>query len=144
MSELKWKIDLWIGRVWFEHKDEIEACFKDLWVAIDTKTIIKKSLGHDVFEIMIDVWQFLNENFDVKSAIIWGVIYDIFKSSIMAIFQKFKKAKVSVRDNKSIIYNINIDNSVNVIVVPDRKEEFEHIKTIDDLILHIQKDIEKK
>ncbi len=37
------------------------------------------------------------------------------------------------------MYTVKSDMSITVLVVPDRVKEFEHIKTIDDLVKHLKK-----
>lgn len=68
-----------------------------------------------------------------------GISWDLFKIAINRIYNKFKNVKIAVRDDKAIMFTIHADNSVNVIVTPDRLHEFEFIKTLDDLISHLRR-----
>ena len=130
------KLELTLSRdLHDDHKKEVEDCFKDLNIDIDTKCILRKSIGEFPTEIIIGVGSFV-----LWSIASW-VVYDLFKVAIKKIFDTFKNAKVLVRDKNAITYNIYPDNSVTVIVIPERKQEFAHIKNVDDLIDHLKKEL---
>jgi len=132
------KLELSLSWDLYEHREEIEKYFTDLGLEVNTRSLIKKFSQIPPSEIIIDIGKF------VFWAIATWVIYDLFKIWIQKIFKKFKNTGIIVRDNHSIMYNIHVDNSVNVIVVPDRKEEFAHIKNVDDLISHLKKENEQE
>ncbi|MCF7835237.1 hypothetical protein K9M48_04285 [Candidatus Gracilibacteria bacterium] len=132
------KLELSLSGDLYDDREEIKKYFTDLGLEVNTGSLIKKFSQIPPSEIIIDIGKF------VFGAIATGVIYDLFKIGIQKIFKKFKNTKVIVRDNHSIMYNIHIDNSVNVIVIPDRKEEFAYIKTVDDLISYLKKENEQE
>lgn len=132
------KLELSLSWDLYDDREEIKKYFTDLGLEVNTWSLIKKFSQIPPSEIIIDIGKF------VFWAIATWVIYDLFKIWIQKIFKKFKNTKVIVRDNHSIMYNIHIDNSVNVIVIPDRKEEFAYIKTVDDLISYLKKENEQE
>jgi len=71
-------------------------------------------------------------------ACVSGLFWDIVKAGIKKLYKKFKRVQITIRDRESIMYSVKEDFSVGVIVIPDRKKEFEHIKTLDDVIIHIK------
>jgi hypothetical protein len=44
-----------------------------------------------------------------------------------------------IRDNESIMFAVKPDMSINVVVIPERKSEFDHIKNINDLIIYFKR-----
>ncbi len=66
-----------------------------------------------------------------------GLAWDLFKLAIKKIYQIFSRVNITIRDKDSIMYAIKSDFTVIVVVSPDRKKEFEHIKNFDDLAEYI-------
>lgn len=110
-----------------KYAEEIENCFKDSNVSVkaDFMRFSKEDLPMQILILL-------------SSSIAGGVIYDLLKVGVQRVFNKFKKARVSVRDNNGIIYNINQKGKINILVVPNRAKKFAHIKNVDDLIYHLQ------
>lgn len=112
---------------------EIEKCFTGLRVSINP-TYARCSMQELPMQIII----FLG------MSVASGAVYDLLKISIFNIFKKFKNARIRIHKNaEGLIFGIRSDGSVNVIVVPEREDEFVHIKNIDDLIKHL-KEVNKK
>ena len=70
--------------------------------------------------------------------IVSNVAWDLFKLGIKQVYKKFTKAGITLYDDKSVMYSVRPDLTVRAIVTPDRTKEFENIKTIDDLVTHLQ------
>ena len=94
--------------------------------------IRRKGFGDIAVQIMI----FLS------TAFVGGAAWDLFKFSIQKLLNKFPKAQIVVSDADSIIYTIKDEQNIVVIVIPDRAKEFEHVKTLDDLIKHLKEKYE--
>jgi len=126
-------VSIGLSREHSEFAKEIEDCFEDLNVSV--KAAYMRCCAED---LPIQVYIFLG------GSVASGVIYDLLKTGIKKVFSKFKKAHVSVRDSDGIIYNIKQRGKINILVVPERIKEFEHIKNIDDLIQHLKEQENKK
>ena len=116
-----------------EHKEnliDIKEIFNDFDVEVDAN-LMRFSAEDLPMQIMI----FLG------GAITSGLTWDLIKSAIKKTYKQFSKARITIMDKDSIMYAIKDDFTVGVIVVPDRKKEFEHIKNFDDLTKHL--DLEK-
>jgi len=74
----------------------------------------------------------------LSGAFVGGAAWDLFKLAIKNLFKKFPQSQLTLRDSDSIIYSVKEDFKINVIVIPERIKEFEHIKTLDDLIEHVK------
>ncbi|MFA7718130.1 MAG: hypothetical protein WC875_05425 [Candidatus Absconditabacterales bacterium] len=122
-----------MSREYSQYLPEIEECFQDLDIPVKAG-LTRKSIGEFPMEILIFV----------GSSIASGIIYDLLKIGIKRIYQKFKDAHITVRDSKAIMFSLYEDETVNTIVAPDRKKEFAHIKTIDDLIIYLQETSKKE
>lgn len=66
-----------------------------------------------------------------------GVSWDLLKLGIKKLFNKFNGLRVVLRDKNAIMYSVSVNFNIEVIVVPDKKKEFENIRTWDDLIRHL-------
>jgi len=112
-----------------EHKENlanIEEIFNGFDVEIDAN-LMRFSAEDLPMQVMI----FLG------GAIVSGLTWDLIRIAIKKIYQKFSNTIITIRDKDSIMYTIKNDFTVVVIVVPDRKKEFEHIKNFDDLTKHL-------
>jgi len=112
-----------------EHKEslaEIEEIFNDFNIEADAN-LMRFSAEDLPMQIMI----FLG------GAVVSGLTWDFIRLAIKKTYEKFSKARITIRDKDSIMYTIKNDFTVMVIVVPDRKKEFEHIKNFDDLTKYI-------
>jgi len=109
-----------------EHKEnlvEIEEIFNDFNIEVDAN-LMRFSAEDLPMQIIINI-------------VAGGLTWDLIKSAIKKTYEKFSKAGITIKDKDSIIYAIKSDFTVVVIVVPDRKKEFEHIKNFDDLAKYI-------
>jgi len=111
-----------------EYKPEIEKAFNGIHVKF-IGDLRRFSAGELPMQIII----FLG------GACVSGLFWDIIKAGIKKLYKKFKRVQITVRDRKYITYYVKKDFSVGAIVISDRKKEFEHIKTLDDLIAHMQR-----
>ena len=119
-----------------EHKEnlvEIEEIFNDFDIEADAN-LMRFSAEDLPMQIIIYL----------GSAIAGGLTWDLIKSAIKKTYEKFSKARITIRDKDSIMYTIKNDFTVVVIVVPDREKEFEHIKNFDDLAKYIDSKTDKK
>lgn len=106
---------------------EIKNAFEDFDVEL-RGTLYRKSLEDVAIQIMIFI----------SGAFASGAVWDLFKHGIKKLFVRTPNAQIVIRDQESIMYTIEEDESVKVVVVPDRVREFEHIKTLDDLVEHLK------
>lgn len=121
-SNNKPKLDISISK---EHKEdlaEIEEIFSDFNIKADAN-LMRFSAEDLPMQIIIHF----------GSVIASGLTWDLIKLAIKKTYKKFSKARIIIRDKNSIMYAIKNDFTVVVIVVPDRKKEFEYIKNLDDL-----------
>ncbi|GEM_PF-1909295 len=119
-----------------EHKEnlaEIKEIFNDFNVGVDAN-LMRLSAEDLPMQIIIHLGGIITD----------GLIWDLIKSAIKKTYEKFFKATITIRDKDSIMYTIKNDFTVVVIVVPDRKKEFEHIKNFDDLAKYIDSKNNKK
>lgn len=123
MNKKRPQLKISISREHADNQLAIEESFEDFEVNFDAG-LMRFSQGDLPMQVIISL----------VGIFVSGVIWDIFKLSLKKLFKKFPKAQVTIRDNNAIMYSIKADFSINVIVVPDREKEFEHIKKIDDLI----------
>ncbi len=70
----------------------------------------------------------------LSNIILGGAAWDLLKASIRKLRSQYSDAGIVIRDKNSIQYAIKPNEDIVVIVVPDRRQEFAHIKTLDDLI----------
>lgn len=133
MGNDKPKLNISISREHDENKDIIKATFE----------------GFDV-DINADYMRFSAESMPMQiiiflyGAFVGGAAWDLLKIGIKKIYEKFSDARVTIKDNNSIMYTIKKDFTVVVMVIPDRSKEFEHIKTFEDLIKHIDSEKDDK
>ena len=105
---------------------EIEDCFKETGIPISASHM-RLSAQELPMQILIFV----------GSSIAGGVIYDLLKAGIKKVFLKFKNTAIVVRDQEGILFGIHEDEKVNAVVISERRAEFSHIKTLDNLIAHL-------
>jgi len=120
------KIHISISKEHEKNVIDIQEIFNDFDAEVDAN-LVRLSAEDLPTQIMI----FLG------GAVVSGLTWDLIKTAIKKIYQKFSKASVTIRDKDSIMYTIKNDFTVVVVVVPDRKKEFEHIKNFEDLTKHI-------
>jgi hypothetical protein len=75
-------------------------------------------------------------------AVVGGAFYDLVKEWIKALRNKHPKWRIVIIGKNNIMFAVKWDLTINVVVIPERQKEFEHIKEIDDVIDHIKKQIE--
>lgn len=111
-----------------EHRGSVEdvaSCF-DGKFPVDA-CLMRNSYGDLPMQIML--W--------IGSAVASGIAWDLIKSGITKIWEKFSNARVTVR-YEGIMFCINKDGSVRSIVAPEREREFQHISNLDQLIQCLQ------
>lgn len=127
MTKDNQRIRISISREHSDTKIDIEKIFEDLNVKIDAN-LMRFSAEELAMQIVI----FLS------GAFVGGAAWDLLKLSVKKLFKKYPKVRIVIQDNSSIMYAIKDDFSVSVIVTPDRIKEFEHIRTIDDMIKYLE------
>ncbi len=127
------KLHISISREHKENLAEIEEIFDDFDIEADAK-LMRFSAEDLPMQIIIYL----------GGVVVGGLTWDLIKSAIKKTYEKFSKARIIIRDKDSIMYAIKNDFTVVVIVVPDRKKEFEHIKNFDDLVKYIDSKNDKK
>lgn len=65
-----------------------------------------------------------------------GATWDLMKLAIQKIYQKFPKSTISIK-HSSATFTVKKDLSIVTIVIPEKKEEFEHIQKFEDLGEHL-------
>ncbi len=133
MKNNKPKINISISR---EHEKDLEEIVKvfedfDVHANADYMRFSAESLPMQVFIFLV-------------SSFAGGAAWDLLKFAITKLYRKFPKAHLTLRGNDSIMYTIRNDFTINVVVAPDRIKEFEHIKTLDDLIHHMESKKDEK
>jgi len=122
-----------LNKISSEYLPEVQECFKDTWIKIDTNSSWKSFSEKPLLDIIIFLW----------GALVWWAFYDIVKSWIKALFTKHPDWKIIIRGKGNIMFNVKWDSTVNVLVVPGREKEFENVKNIDDAIEYIKKQIQE-
>lgn len=67
-----------------------------------------------------------------------NIAWDLLKSSIKHLYKKFKDARITLRDQDSIMYTIKPDSGVVILAVPEKISILKTIKNIDDLWVYFQ------
>lgn len=119
-----------------EHSDvleKIQECFEPLNTEVKAD-YARKSTGDLPMQILIFVGR----------AALDGMTWDLIKIGVKKIYQKFPNARVTLRDSKNTIYNIKINLKIDVIVVHERRNEFEDIKNFDDMAKHIDSEKDER
>lgn len=114
-----------------EHADQIEnvrEVFRDFDTDISAEHM---RLSAEDLAMQITIY--------LGGAFLSGAAWDLFKMSIKSLRTKYPKAGIAVRGEEPILFHIKPDQTINVMVVPDRVKEFEHVKTLNDLIKHLKK-----
>lgn len=121
------KIIINISKEHEKFKYDIENCFKglDITVKVNHLRFSENSLSPSMVIMLGDV---------ISS----GLTYDLLKYGIKKIYKHFKNAQIKIEDHNLVVYVISPDNRVNALVMPDYYSEFEHIKTLDDLIIYLK------
>lgn len=125
-NNYKSKLHISISKEHKENLAEIEEIFNDFNIEADAN-LMRFSSEDLPMQIIIYL----------GSVFAGGLTWDLFKSAIKKTYDKFSNAGITIRDKDSIIYEIKSDFTVVVVVVPDRKKEFEYIKNFDDLAKYI-------
>ena len=116
------RLSISISREHQENSNDIKGIFEDFDVEVNANHI-RCTAG--TLPLQVTVF--------IGSAIAGGLLWDLLKLAIKKVYKKFPNSRITLRDKDSIMYSIKNDFTVLVIVVPDRKKEFEHIKNFDDL-----------
>lgn len=106
---------------------DIEDCFKKLKVPVSANY-----MRCSAEELPMQIIIFLG------GAVAGGAFYDLVKLGIQNIFKKFKNIRIEIRDKNYISYSVRPDGSAHANVLPNEKEKYKYIKTIDDLLTHLQ------
>jgi len=133
MEKNKPKISISISREHAESQPEIEEIFEgfDAHINADYMRFSAESLPMQVFIFL-------------SSAFVGGAAWDLLKFAIKKLYKKFPKSIITIRDTDGVMYTIKLDLKINIVVVPDRIKEFNHIKTLDDLIKHLESKKDEK
>ena len=125
-------IQILLSREHRQFQNDIKNCFGSLNTTIhaDYARLSAESLPKQIMILLANV-------------VLGGLSWDLIKLGINKIFKKFKDARITIRDSESIMYSIFSDNTVKVIVVPERAFEFKKIKTLDNLIAYLENKYEK-
>lgn len=113
------KIQIVIGK---EHAN-IETDVKEFFSGLDSdirSDFSRKSAEDLPIQVMIVF----------GGAVISGATWDLIKFGISRLFRKFHEISIVIRDGNGIMFTISKDWKVDVLVVPDRKKEFKHIRNI--------------
>lgn len=121
------KIQISLSKEHNKFKNDIKKCFGSLDVNFQSD-LIRASEDSLPMQILI----FLG------SSILSGITWDLLKSGIQNVLKKFNNVKVAIRDSESIIYSIFPNNSIFVLAVPERIQEFKKIKTLNNLIEYLK------
>ena len=127
MSVSQPKIKISLSQEHADFKPEVEEAFSELDVEVDAN-LQRYSEEELAVQLIIRL----------TDLVVNGLAWDCLKLGIKRTFTKNPRAQIVIRDPDSIMYAIHEDNTVSVIVPPDRANEFEHIKTLDDLIEHLK------
>jgi type I restriction enzyme, S subunit len=106
----------------------------------DQEDIVRMAFGDLPVKVSADHWRLSEGDLAMQvtiflgDLILKGVMWDLLKAGIKKLRSRYPKAGIAIRDENSILYAIKPNEEVAVIVVPDRKQEFTQIKTLDDLI----------
>jgi type I restriction enzyme S subunit len=122
-------ISIDISREHSQFVPEVEACFKEAGFSVSA-SYMRLSAQELPMQILIFV----------GSSIAGGFIYDLLKAGIRKALSKFNNASIVLEDQEGILFAIREGEKVNAVVVSDKRTEFDHIKTLDDLIAHLRKD----
>ena len=127
MKKNKPQLSISLSREHAKNETAIRGTFKDFDVNVHADY-----MRFSAEELAMQVIIFLTKSFIESAA------WDLFRFSIKKLFKKFPKTDVVVRDTDSILYSIRADFTINIVVTPDRIKEYEHIKTLDDLIKYLE------
>lgn len=59
--------------------------------------------------------------------------WDLLKYAVQKLYKRFPKARVTLRDDKAVMYTVRPDLTVGIVVTPDRAPEFKNVKRFGDL-----------
>lgn len=121
----KW-ISISLSKEHAKYAKEIESCFEGLNISIDSNYCRFSAMELPI-QILIFLW----------GAIIGNWTYDLLKIGIQKVFKKFSKAKISIRDTEWTIFNIHVNNTINIIANSEKENELLSLKKLDDLILFL-------
>lgn len=113
-----------------EHKDyisEVKKVFGELNPKVEAN-LIRESGEELPLQIIIFI----------SKAVAINIAWDLLKIGIENLFDKFSKPNVIIRDSKSTMYSVQKDFTINVVVPPEKKEEYEHIEDFNDLKEHLK------
>lgn len=102
---------------------DIEPDVREFFVDLDcviTSNYIRKSTENLPMQIMV----FLG------GAVISGITWDLIKLGISKLFRKYPQINITIRDGSGIMFTVSKNGRVVVLVIPDRKKEFAHIRNI--------------
>ncbi|MFA5086041.1 MAG: restriction endonuclease subunit S [Candidatus Paceibacterota bacterium] len=125
--DTKQQLHILLSREHKKFQSDVVNAFKGLNVSFDCG-LIRSSYGELPMQIILFLSGWAVSN----------IAWDILKLGIKKLYKKFIHISITIRDSESIMYAIKSDLTINVLVVPDRIKEFEHIKTIDDLVAHFK------
>lgn len=117
------KLHILLSQEHKKYQSDIVSAFKGLDVSVDSR-LIRLSAGELPIQLIISLGAWIGSN----------IAWDLLKLGIKNVYKKFDNVRIDVRDDKSIMYAVWPNLSVKTIVTADRAKEFEHIKTIDDVI----------
>ena len=121
------KIRISLSREHNKYQSDVADAFKGVDVSFDAG-LMRFSAEEMVMQII------LNFGIGIASSAMWDAI----KIGIKKLHNKFKTARITLRDSDSIMYTVKPDLTVTILVVPDKMKEFQHIKTLDDLIIYLK------
>lgn len=113
-----------------EHADrssDIKEAFGDLNANVSA-SFVRLSAGDLPMQIIIFLAKYVANN----------ISWDLIKIGIKKIYARYKDAHITLRDPQGIEFVVMPDQSVRVSVAADRIKEFEHIKTVDDVIVYLK------
>ncbi len=126
-------IQISISREHKEYLRDVKSCFKDLTGDVEANHLRKSA---EMLPISIVL--------SIGTGLVGAAIYDLLKLGIKKLFRKFRKVDTTLNINVTVRYQgimHSIDNQgvVRNVIVPQLEREFQHIKTLDDLLEHIQR-----
>ena len=128
-NKLKPKLHISLSREHNKYQPDVAKAFDDLDVSFDGG-VMRFSAEEMAMQVMIAI----------GTGVVSSAVWDAIKVGIKNLHKQFNTVHITFRDSEFIMYTVKSDSSVSVLVVPDRIKEFAHIKTIDDLVVHLQKE----
>ena len=107
---------------------------------------VRKVFGDLPVNVSADHWRLSEGGLTMQvtiflgGAFLGGAAWDLLKLAIKKLREEYPKSGIAIRNQESILFVIRPDQTVNTVVVPERVKEFQHIKTLNDLISYLRQD----